>query len=86
MLYDPVPFHKFVIGGYAKDQCSIGNFARQLDSVVTENPFDEDFLEYDTLDEWKEHLQLHEAPEDYHLILEELWYEYERKIPSERRL
>jgi len=54
-----------------------GSLARNLYHILSANPFDENFDDYDTLEKWLEHLDLHVAPEPVIETMIDAWDMYE---------
>lgn len=80
-----ISFQEFVVKQYVDEDGYRGSFARHLEGILIDNPLEENFNDYDTLKEWQEHLELHDAPEDTYLILKEIYDEYEAQVSKESR-
>ena len=79
-------FVEYVVQKYWDDEGPNGAFILHLHDIIIDNPLEEDFVEYDSLEEWRDHLDLHNAPGDVYEILEDLWREYEREVPETLRV
>jgi hypothetical protein len=79
-------FVEYVVQKYWDDEGPNGAFILHLHDIIIDNPLEEDFVEYDSLEEWRDHLDLHDAPGDVYEILEDLWREYEREVPETLRV
>jgi len=53
-----------------------GDLAKNLEAVINKNVFDEDFDEYNTLEDWLEHLDMHLAPKIVKATLVDAWEMY----------
>lgn len=68
--------------GYRDDR--FGDLARNIASVVKKNPFEEDFDDYVSIEDWQEHLDMHLAPKSVKATLLEAWEIFENTgVPSE---
>lgn len=63
-----------VNGEYADDR--FGDLARNMISIIKTNPLEEDFDDYETLEDWLEHLEMHVAPEEVVITMREVWELY----------
>lgn len=61
-------------GKYVDDR--FGDLAKNLSHVIESNPFDEDFDDYNTLEDWLEHLDMHMAPDCVHTTMVDAWSLY----------
>lgn len=53
-----------------------GDLTKSMDDVMKANPMEEDFDDYQTLEDWIEHLEMHFAPKSVIITMKEAWKLY----------
>jgi hypothetical protein len=61
-------------GKYLKNR--FGDLSKNLKGVISDNPFDENFDSYNTLEDWLDHLDMHVAPGSVKATMLEAWESY----------
>ena len=79
MSDEPLDFIFWLDSKYRLADTAIGDLARDLMKVIRDNPLEEDFEDYDSLEDWLYHLDIHAAPQSVVNALKAAWEKYERE-------